>query len=299
MFSAGLGPDLKRSPYQRFGGAERLSFFLVNSGISLVTGYQASEHHVFGFSLNLGYQELSVNGLEFADNAGFSETPGKVTNQGKDGAFNVGFTVGWTGEVIEGLKLSLSYRSKQWTEKHEEYRGLLPDQGSLELPQIYGGGLAYQMLPTLVVAIDYQHYQYTDEPGFGNRFSDATGLLGSDDGASFGFANQDAYKLGLFWHASSSWTLRAGGITASRLSQPSEQFFGMIGSSPSTTHYTLGTTYRWQGWEVSANFAHAPRQRVQGRNSVPPALGGGEARGSFKTNSFGLSLGKTFGGAGR
>lgn len=97
IFSAGLGPDLRRSPYERYGSARRFSFFLFNSGISLATGYRLNEHHNLGFSLNLGYQQFSLNGLEFVDNPAFSETPGKVTNQGKDGSFNV--VSPWAGPV--------------------------------------------------------------------------------------------------------------------------------------------------------------------------------------------------------
>lgn len=199
--------------------------------------------------------------------------------------------------MIEGLTLALSYRSKQWTEKHDDYRGLLPEQGRLELPQIYGGGLAYQMLPTLIVALDYQHYQYASEPGFGNRFARlaAGNRLGSDEGPSFGLGNQDAYKLGFIWQARPELILRAGGIVASQISQSSEQFFGMVASPNTTTHYTFGGTYDWRGWELSANYAYAPRQQVKGRNSVPAALGGGEARGSFKSITWGVSLGYRFG----
>ena len=85
VFSAGLGPDLKESPYQRYGSSPRASFALFNSGISLVTGYRLNQAHAFGFSLNLGYQQFELKGFEFGANPGLSETPDKVTNQGKDG----------------------------------------------------------------------------------------------------------------------------------------------------------------------------------------------------------------------
>ena len=295
LFSAGLGPDSSGGPYQRFGGGHRTSLIFVSSGIVSAVGYKLREDQHLGFSLNLGYQTLRIEGLEFA--AALSETPDKVTNQGKDGAFNVGFPVGWVGNVTEKLKGAVTYRSKAWTQKHKDYRGLLPDQGSLELPAIYGAGLAYALNPAWTLAAEYQRYQYSSQKSFGHRIGRLAqgNLLGSDNGPGFGYQNQDAYKLGLRWKATANLTLRLGHVTASQIIADSETFFGVIASSTPTKTFTTGGTYQFGAWEASGQINWSPDRQVRGRNSIPPAFGGGEANVSFETLFFGFSVGRRFG----
>lgn len=189
-FAAGLGPDYPDSPYARFGGAQRASLFLNSAGIAAALAYKLDERHAVGASLNLGYQTLAIEGLGFLGQV--SSSPDQVSNQGKDASFSVGFTVGWRGQITPELILAAAYRSKSWTEKHRDYRGLLPDGGRLELPAIYGAGVLYTPHPEWTLGFDFQRYQYESEGGFGNplsRLAPPDRLLGDADGAGFGFAN--------------------------------------------------------------------------------------------------------------
>lgn len=304
VLSAGLGPDFPGGPYQRFGGGHRTVLNLVSSSIASAFAFQLSESQVLGLGLSLGYQVLRIEGFQFAtapvgSQNQLSVAPDKVTNQGKDGAFSIGFTLGWLGDITKKLKGAISYRSKSWTEKHEDYSGLLPDQGSLELPAIYGAGLAYEFTPAWTLATEYQRYQYSSEKAFGHRIArlGQGNLLGSDDGPGFGYQNQDAYKLGLRWQATPDLILRLGYISASQIIAASETFFAVIASSTATTHYSGGATYQLGTWEVSGQVTWSPDQQVFGHNSIPPAFGGGEANVSFGTLLYGLSFGRRFGSA--
>lgn len=296
-FAAGLGPDYKRNPYARFGGDARGSLFLNSAGVSAVLAYKAGQDQALGASLNLVYQTLNVEGVGFF--GALSRTPGKVSNQGKDDALGVGVSLGWRGQLTPTVSAALSYRSKTWTEKHDDYRGLLPDQGQLELPQIWGGGMAYAPHPAWTVAADFQRYQYTGQDAFGSRLRQldpANGvLLGDDQAPGFGFRNQNVYKLGVAWKASPQWTLRAGYLDATQLMSPTETLFGMFGPAPGTVHYTLGGTWTNRQWEVSGFTSWAPRERVRGSRSIPPDFGGGEANVAYETVSVGISLGRAFG----
>lgn len=295
ILSAGLGPDYPDSPYQRFGSASRTSLKLGNASIVTALAWRPVPKHAVGASLNVGYQTLSIEGLEQV--LPLSESPGHVTNQGRDGSFAGGFSVGWRGELTPWLSAGAAYRSKNWTRKHREYRGLIAQGGKLELPAIYGGGFSLKPAAAWTVTLEAQRYEYRSSLAMRNGIGEiAEGhLFGSDDGPGFGFHDQNAYKLGVEWQASPSLALRAGYIHATQIVDRGETLFGFLGCLNVTTHYTAGGTWKSGPWEWTGFAYSAPVQDVHGRDSIPQAFGGGEANISNEAFGFGLSLGRTFG----
>lgn len=295
-YAAGLGPDYARNPYRRFGASPRGSLFLTSMGIATALAWQVDPRHALGASLNLGYQSINVEGLRFF--GPLSRTPGRVSNQGKDGSATGGFSLGWDWQITPELEWGFGYRSKTWTEKHREYRGLLPDGGRLELPAIWGAGLAWTPMPDWTFAFDFQRYQYSSEPAFGNRIRrlrPPDRLLGDDGGAAFGFENQNAYKFGIAWKTTPSLVLRAGYVDATQINQASETLFGAFGPVTATTHYTFGGTWTFREWEFSGYAYHSPEKTVHGRGSIPAAFGGGEADAIYEGVGAGISIGRRFG----
>ena len=300
MLQAGLGPDYPESPYVRFGGAQRASLTLGSGSIVPALAWRATPTQSFGAGIVLGYQFLDVKGLQFLASsdpqARVSRHPDKVTNQGKDGAFSVGYTLGWTGELSPSVSAGIGYRSKSWTQKLDDYRGLLPDNGSLELPAVYGVGLSWQVAAPWTVAIEWQRYQYESERAFRNSITELSEghLLGSSSGPGFGWENQNAFKIGVTWDATPNLALRAGYVHADQIIQESDTLFSKMAPATMTTHYTGGVTYVWRQWELTGALTYCPRQEVNGENSIPAAFGGGEA---IVTNEFfsgGFSLGRRF-----
>lgn len=301
MFTAGLGPDYKPSPYQRFGGAERANLMLGSAGVSTVLAVMPTPGHAFGVGLNLGYQLLRVQGLDFLafrlPPFRVSEAPDRVTNQGRDDVFNIGFSLGWSGLLSENLAMGASYRSQTRTQKHHEYKGLLPEQGQLDLPAIWGLGLAYMPGPSWTLAFDYQRLENESVAAFGNRISNLLrdgNRLGSDQGPGFGLADQQAYKFGVSWQATRKLTLRLGYIDATQPVRSSETLFGLFAPVTLTQHYTGGFTYEHELWEISAFYAHVPEEGVDGEGSIPLLFGGGEANVSIELHTMGLSFGRRF-----
>lgn len=296
LLNAGLGPSYKGSPYERFGGDENVSFNLASTSLVTALAYRLDPRNVVGASLNVGYQEFSVKGLEFLDNEQSSVAPGHVTNQGKDGAFTGGFSLGWHGELTSRLSWGAGYRARNWTQKHREYRGLIAEGGRLELPSIYGIGVTLKPGPQWTAALELQHYDYRKQRAFRNGLAQfaAGEKLGSGQGPGFNFDNQTAYKLGVSWQATPTLALRAGYIYANRVANSSETLFGVLGCLTATYQYTAGATWTHRGWEFSGMAAHMPRKSAGGRNSIPDAFGGGEIDISDELIAFGLSLGRKF-----
>lgn len=301
--SAGIGPEYEDNPYGRFGGGSRAELALGQSGLAITVAHRLTPDQHVGAALNLSYQRFEVQGLQgFTAPEGepnnASVAPEAVTNRATDDAFGVGFTLGWKGALTERLWAAASYRSPTWTQKHDAYRGLLPEGGKLDLPAIYGAGLGFAATPELTLAFDFQRYHYSAQKAFGNQLAQlaAGNRLGSEDGPGFGFRNQNAYKFGIEWQTTPALTLRAGYIHAEQVSRRSETLFAFLGAVMVTTHYTAGASYEFGDWELSGFYSYAPKQTVHGRNSIPDSLGGGEADVGLRVQQFGLSAGRHFGG---
>lgn len=293
VLSAGLGADYDGSPYVRFGGARRTSLTLASSSLVTALSYRIAPSHTVGIGINLGYQVLDARGLEFLANATSSVAPSHVTNQGKDGALNAGFSVGWHAQYFPWLAAGVGYRSKSFTERHEDYRGLVVEGGKLELPPIYGAGITLTPGAGWTISVEAQRYDYRKQRAFRHgiaRFEQAK--LGSDTGPGFGFRNQDAYKIGARWQATPRLSLRVGFVHATQVIESSETFFAPLGPVTPTDQYSGGATWSFKGWEWSAYGFKAPNQTVRGRDSMPEALGGGEANISNKMFGFGFAIGR-------
>lgn len=299
VLSAGLGPDYDGSPYARFGGnPNRVSMGLASSSIVTALAYRLTDDVALGASLNTGYQVLEVKGLEFLANDATSVSPDHVTNQGKDGVFTFGASVGFIYRITSWLTAGAAYRSKNYNAQHDEYRGLVARGGKLELPAIYGGGFTLRPLPRFTVAIEAQRYNYRDEASFRNgldKFEQGE-RLGGSDGPGFGFNDQNAYKLGVAYDVTPKLILRGGFTYGNAIVTKENTLFAALGCLPTKEQYSLGATYVWHDWEI-AGFGHfTPRKKVRGENSIPDAFGGGEADIDDVVYAGGFSLGRRFGG---
>lgn len=303
MLLAGVGPDYPRSPYERFGGAPRASLALGSASIASALAYRFNERHNLGVGVIGGYQTLRVEGLQFLASSEpqfqVSQRPEDTTNQGKDGSLSIAWSAGWSGRLSEQTHAGMGYRSKSWTQKHHEYRGLLPDGGSLELPAVYGAAIAHDPVPQLRVALEWQRYEYEGERAFGNRLSNLSSgnLLGSPNGPGFGLRNQQAWKLGLTWDARPDLRLRGGYVRANQAIRESDSLFPMLAPVAMTTHYTAGGTYVVGSWEWSGYASYQPRKSIGADGSIPAAFGGGTATVSNEGFGLGFSIGHRLGTA--
>ena len=302
IYAGGLGPDYTKSPYARFASpanasqSQSASLTLKITGLSLVLAHAVWPGQSLGLAVNVQHTALNVKGL--APFEAFSQAPDDVTDKGKHGALGGSITAGWTGTITPWMSAGVSYRSKSWSGHISAYDGLLPDSGMLELPAIYGAAVAFTPLSQLQIALEFQRADYGSRHAFGNGVEALSQgkLLGSADGPGFGWGDQNAYKLGVSYQATPSLRLRAGYIYNTLNFAPSETFFNLLAPATVKNHYTAGATWAFRNrYELSGYAALAPRHQISGLNSIPPALGGGEANISNELYMVGLSLGRRFG----
>lgn len=293
--NAGVGPDYPTSPYQRFGETRHTTMVFASSSLVSALAYHLAQGQTLGFSLDTGFESLKVKGLDFAE--AVSEAPGRVSDRGHDSAFSIGFGLGWEGRLTPWLSAGIGFRSKNWTQRHRKYAGLLPDHGKLELPAVFGGGLNLTPAPGWNISMELQRFDYGGSIAFHNGLAKLGEghLLGSADGPGFGWRSENVYKLGVAWDATPQLTLRAGFLYGTEIMNHSDTLFGFMGPVPVTSQYTAGATYRMGTWELSGCAFNAPRKWVAGRGSIPQAYGGGETNIVLHVFGAGLSLGHRFG----
>lgn len=301
-FAAGLGPIYPQNPYARFAGPDddgasaSGQTSLKIGGLSLIAAYAVDPDNSLGLSVNLQHQWLSVEGL--LPFAAVSETPSAVSNQGPHISYGMSATIGWTGKLTPWLEAGLSYRSKAIQLRIEEYRGLLPDQGKLEIPAIFGGALIARPAKDWRLGFEYQHYAFQHSNGFGNGIDRlAAGRpLGSTNGPGFGFNNLNAYKFGAEWQATPAFVVRGGFIYSTQLLSKHNILLNQQSPGTPQFHLTVGSTWTVADvHELSGFFSMTESRRVRGEGSIPDAFGGGEATISNQTLNLGISYGRRFG----
>jgi long-chain fatty acid transport protein len=252
-------------------------------------------NHAFGVSLNLAYQRFKAEGLQPFDNAGFSSSPGNVTNRGYDDSTGVGARVGWTGQVSSGVTLGATYQTKTKMSEFDKYRGLFAEQGDFDIPENYGAGIALKPSNAFTIAADILRINYGDIAAVGNTvdclFVGAC-QLGASNGAGFGWQNTTVYKIGFAYEMKPGTTLRGGYATLDQPIPASQTFFNILAPGVVEDHLTLGLTLEMSKTsELTFMYMHAFEKKVNGSGSIPGSLAGGEANLRMSQDSLGVAYG--------
>jgi len=255
-----------------------------------------SGNHSFGASLNLAYQRFKAEGIQGF--AGFSASPGAVSNNGYDSSTGFGVRVGWTGQVSPTVTLGATYQTKTRMGELDKYKGLFAEQGGFDIPENFGAGIAVKATPRLTVAADVLRINYGDVASVGNTadclFVGAC-QLGAANGPGFGWQNTTVYKIGLAYELKPGMTLRGGYVTLKQPIPASQTFFNILAPGVVQDHLTLGLTRAMSSTsELSFMYMHAFEKKVDGSGSIPPGFGGGEANLRMSQDSLGIAYGWSY-----
>ena len=206
--------------------------------ISPTCGMKINQDTSVGLSLNLAYQQFKAYGIQ---NFNFiSSSPGNVSNNGNDSSTGIGATIGVQSKVSDKVMLGAAYRSKVSMGKLDKYKGLFPDQGSLDMPAALNLGLSAQVTPKTQVALDVERIYYSDVAATGNR-ADVALPLGSTDAAGFGWDDQNIIKIGVKQQVKPKLALMAVTTTENHLSGQKKQTltYLLLVLSKITYHWAL------------------------------------------------------------
>lgn len=265
--------------------------------ISPTLAFKLTPEHSVGIAINFAYQKFKATGLQNFDNAGFSSSPGDVTDNGYDSSTGWGARIGWTGQITPAVTLGATYQTKTSMGEFDKYKGLFAEQGKFDIPSNYAVGIAIKATPKTVVAFDIEEIKYTDSAAVSNKIDPLlSGVqLGSDNGPGFGWEDMTVYKLGISHELSNDLTVRAGWNHGKQPIPSSQTLFNMLAPGVVEDHLTLGATWKLaKDSEISGMYMHAFKKTVNGSGSIPPGppLGGGEADLTMYQDSLGIAWGK-------
>jgi long-chain fatty acid transport protein len=288
--NGGMNTDYKTNPFAAFGGTGPAGVDLMQLFVAPTVAWK-SGNHAFGVSLNLAYQRFKAEGIQGF--AGFSASPGNVSNRGYDDSTGFGVRVGWTGQVTSAVTLGATYQTKTKMGEFDKYSGLFANQGDFDIPENYGAGIAVKASPKLTVAADVLRINYNDIPAVGNPVDSLfTGSqLGSTNGPGFGWQNTTVYKIGLAYELKPGTTLRAGYVTLDQPIPANQTLFNILAPGVVEDHLTLGLTVEMSKTsELTVMYMHAFEKKVNGSGSMS-GFGGGEANLRMSQDSIGVAYG--------
>jgi long-chain fatty acid transport protein len=292
--NGGMNTTFRNNPFGGFmggsteGGVDYMQLF-----VAPTIAWKPNDNHSIGVSLNLVYQQFGAQGLEGFQ--GFSQTPGNVTNRGRDDSTGIGLRVGWTGKVSSNITLGAMYQPKTNMGKLGDYAGLFRSQGDLDIPATLGVGIAVKATPQLTIAGDIQRIDYAKVPAIGTSpdclIRTGTCQLGASNGPGFGWRNMTSYKVGVAYEVSRSLTVRAGFATGKQPIPNNQTLLNMIFPAVMEDHVTLGATWSMGTMEFTAGYMHALKRKVNGAGSIPAGFGGGEANLKMYQDALGVAVG--------
>jgi long-chain fatty acid transport protein len=115
-----------------------------------------------------------------------------------DTAFGAGVSVG-AYRHWDRFAVGASYMSRHWSSGMDKYDDLL--SAPLDMPRSLQAGIAYKLMPTLELTVDYKWLQWRRVRSYGSPIF---------RGGGFGWTNQNSVKLGLEWQATPKWTFMTG-----------------------------------------------------------------------------------------
>ena len=282
-------------------GSGRLGVDLIQLIIAPTLSYKLGANHSIGVAPLLGYQRFKAEGLQAFDNAPgfppFTSSPGNVTNRGYDTATGYGLRIGYLGKVADGVTVGAAYASKIAMSRFDKYKGLFAEQGDFDIPENYNFGVAFQALPAVLIALDYQRINYAKVQSVGNPSTNRA-PLGVSGGPGFGWRNIDVVKVGIEYQYSPQLTLRAGYNHAQNPVTSRNVSFNIIAPGVVQNHVTLGLSSAiGKDSEITLSYMHAFENKVSGGsffNNLGFGPVGGQETIKMYQNSLGIAYGRRF-----
>lgn len=295
--NGGMNTNYKKNPYAAFGNSGSAGVNLAQIFLSPAVAWQFAEGQSLGLSANLLYQRFSASGIQgFSD---FSENSKAFSDQQNDSSTGIGARVGWSGQLGDKVTLGATWASKIKATRFKKYEGLFAEQGSFDVPENYGIGIAYHPVPQLALSADVQRIEYGDVKSVANPFSVqslfAGNIFGSSNGVGFGWDSINVYKLGALYQYSPALILRAGYSHSDQPVPASQTLLNILAPGVIQDHASIGATWQVdQHSELSVAYTHGFNNRVKGRNSIPANFGGGEATLEMNQHILALAYGYKF-----
>lgn len=270
--NGGMNTEYDTNPFAPgFGPASTapLGVNLVQALVALNYARRVAPNLTLGVAPILAIQRFEGRGLQ--NFAFFSADPANVSNNGTDWSLGGGINLGLMWKPSANWQFGMSYRSRIYMEKFNDYAGLFAEQGDFDIPATFKAGAAYTPArePRLTVTAEYEHIFYGDINAIANSGvrPPADFQLGANTGAGFGWKDMDVVRLAAIWRASDQLTLRGGVSYATDFIDDDQVVFNIIAPGTPKWHVSVGSTYAiTENWKLSGGLTHAFSQSFEGTN---------------------------------
>lgn len=257
------------------GGQGKLGVDLIQLIVAPTAAYKISANHSIGISPLIGYQRFKAYGLQAFNSYSASNT--NLTNNGYDDSFGYGVRIGYMGKITPTVTIGAAYASKMNFQEFDKYKGLFAEQGDFDIPENYNLGAAWDVTPTVKLALDYQRINFSKVASVGNPVTNLLVLgqpLGSTNGPGFGYSNINVWKLGTEYKYSQNLTLRAGYSHSDNpisASDTGETMLNILAPAVIKDTATLGFTYTLaSGNELTMAYMHGFKNSVSAARPGAP-----------------------------
>jgi len=247
-----------------------------------------------GISPVFAIQRIKVEGLSAF--AGVSSDPTNLTNKGYDYSYGGGVRAGLQWSLAPNFRIGFSGQSPIWMTKFDKYAGLFAGGGKFDIPANLTAGVAWDVMSTFTLMVDYKHIFYGSIPSIAHPMS-SPGFLGLSNGPGFGWHDVDIIKVGAEWRASPAWTFRVGYAHNTNPIKSPDVTFNILAPGVVTDHITGGFAYKPdanQTFEFAA--AYVPSHSVNGPEKVgaPPFMTTAGSNIEIEMHQFQFTLGYTY-----
>ena len=248
----------------------------------------------FGVAPVLAIQRFKAEGLSAFGAFGFSSDAAHLTNNGYDWSYGGGVRAGLQWAVAPNFRIGLSGQTKMWMTKFDKYRGLFADQGNFDIPANVTAGIAWDVMPSVTLMLDYKRIFYSGVGAVSNSSLVTPGSLGSSGGPGFGWRDVDAFKFGAEWRATPDWTWRVGYSHNNNPIRSADVTLNILAPGVMTDHFTGGFS-RKVSKNSTIEFAamYAPKHSVSGLEVVGAAPTPGSNI-ELSMHQYQLTLGWTY-----
>lgn len=240
--------------------------------LNMALAWKFTPEFSVGASLIPTVQSLSAKGVSAF--SPFSAYPNDVSNNGTDYSYGVGARFGALFRPSSIFSAGISYQPQISMSAFDDYKGLLPDKGTLDTPANGTAGISISPHKNISINADIQRIWFENVDAYGNStsicsLSSGEPCLGINNGAGFNWKNSNVYKLGAQWIATENWTWRAGYAHATQPvpSTTVDDVVNIIAPAVTQDHYTVGFSYAFNSrFSLNPYFMYAPKVSSTGEN---------------------------------
>ena len=150
-----------------------------------------------------------------------------------------------------------------------KYQGLFANQGSFDIPGWVDAGVAWDVVPTFTLMVDYRGIFYSGVAAI----ADSSNIMlpfGATNGPGFGWSNVNVIAVGGEWRATPQLTLRAGFEFNNSPVHGADATHALIAPAVTTSQFSAGLSYRvTPNSSIELAGYYCPKGTVSGPEVTP------------------------------